>query len=237
MKVAALPPILREEQFDEAVCRVSCYLRHKFSSREEPGFNGAYFESIGRRNRKDPDPDRFTAADLYAVTTLSVKVPAGAGIRLLTELAETSHELLREIPDDVDFTDLIDSPQDPRFAELLGPQSKAVELWRLLDGLYDVGPTTTSKLMARKRPKLIPIWDSEIKNATGLRDSSHQWEQFRELFGTVGLVDRLSLIREKADAEHFSLLRVFDIAVWHAGSAPRRASRKRNPMEDCCKDR
>lgn len=237
MKVATLPPILDEDRFDEAVCRVSCYLRHEFDSREACGFNGAHFESIGRNNFKDSDPDRFTAADLYAVTTLSVRVPASAGIRLLNELAEKSHELLREIPDEVDFTDLVDDSQGERFAELLGPNSKAVELWRLLCGLYDVGSTTTSKLMARKRPKLIPIWDSEVKTETELPNSNHQWEQFRVLLRTDGVVDRLKRIRLEANAEHLSLLRVFDIAVWHAGSASRRASRKRNPMEDCCKSK
>lgn len=236
MKHAKLPLILEEDRYDEAVRRVRDYLEHKFT-REARGFNGAYFEKIGNEN-----PDRYTASDLYAVTMLSVKVPASAGIELLMTDNDRATKALQLIPTDIDFTDLaqpgalIESQNGNKytFDDLLGANGKCLELWKLLFGYYNVGATTASKLMALKRPRLIPIWDSEVGRATGLRTSRNQWVQFRDLFRTPGLVDRLEGIRESAGAEHLPLLRIFDIAVWHHQSAPRRANRKKDPMPDHC---
>jgi Family of unknown function (DUF6308) len=59
-----------------------------------------------------------------------------------------------EIPVDVEIVDV-----DP---QKLSAESPAGQLWELLRGARDgVGPTRTSKLLAAKRPRLLPIWDKK----------------------------------------------------------------------------
>lgn len=61
----------------------------------------------------------------------------------------------------------------------LVPGGPASLLWQLLRrGNDGMGRTRTSKLIAAKRPRLIPIWDSFVEQATGL-DTSDYWRQFQ----------------------------------------------------------
>src|SRR6202043_119609 len=79
--------------------------------------------------------------------------------------------LLSEIPVDVDIVDV-----DP---QMLGAESPAGQLWDVLRRSRDgLGPTTTSKLLAAKRPRLLPIWDSFVEQATGLGTIDY-WSKFQ----------------------------------------------------------
>jgi hypothetical protein len=40
-----------------------------------------------------------------------------------------------------------------------------------------LGPTTTSKLLTAKRPRLLPIWDSFVEQATGMGTIDY-WSKF-----------------------------------------------------------
>jgi Family of unknown function (DUF6308) len=133
-----------------------------------PLYTGSRFEAMTAMNA---DPNTLGPADLVAVSTLSVNVPAKAAIRLLDRDAAVIRELLRQIPDDLDIVDA-----DPR---LLGSDSPAGQLWDVLRrGRDGLGPTTTSKLLAAKRPRLLPIWDSFVQQATGLGTLDY-WSEFR----------------------------------------------------------
>ena len=120
-------------------------------------YTGSHFESIGSKAGTE---NVFTAADLYSVSTLSVQVPPRAGIGILGEEAPDFSQLLKQIPNVA-----IGSLSESEFEAYLGLESKAMELWDLLrrnrpgDSRWGLGPTTTSKIMARKRPHLIPIED------------------------------------------------------------------------------
>ena len=115
------------------------------------------------RTRWVPRSDNHSVgpADFVAVSMLSVNVPPEAAIRLLESDAAGIGMLLKQIPVGCDIVDV-----DPG---VLSSESAAGRLWDLLrSGKDGLGWTTTSKLMAAKRPRQIPIWDSFVEQATGL---------------------------------------------------------------------
>lgn len=184
----------------------------------ERPFTGASFELVGA----DDNPvDRITASDLYAVSTLAVKVPAKAGIAILGEQAEVFNELLREIPETS-----IGELTAEEFKIHLGPDSSAQGLWDRLrrNGLdeerWKIGPTTASKIMARKRPHLIPIEDSVVDRVVqmGRQDS---WQLWWETFAEAGdyLETRAERLRESVNRPDLSTLRVFDVLLWSWGKS------------------
>ena len=185
-------------------------LERYFAVRKDgtPCYTGSRFETLARLN---PDPNRLGPADLIAVSALSVDIPALAAIRLLEESnsAQISH-FLRKIPADVDIVDA-----DP--AELTG-DSAAGQLWGFLRAGKDgIGRTRVSKLLAAKRPRLLPIWDSFVESATGL-DTSDNWRKFQ----TVLRADDAAIWRWLTELKNevpiipaeITPLRVLDILLW-----------------------
>lgn len=180
-------------------------------------YTGAFFELIGF---DDASSNQFTAADLYAVSTLAVQVPPKAGIAILGEQSELFNSLLRQIPSDMGLKDL----SREEFELHLGSRSVVLELWDRLrrngadEKRWKVGPTTASKIMARKRPHLIPIEDSVVDRATqrGRRDS---WEMWWQAFHDGGdyLEARADRIRATVERPDLSTLRVFDVMLWRRG--------------------
>ncbi|WP_298254693.1 DUF6308 family protein [uncultured Arthrobacter sp.] len=159
--------------------------------------------------------DRITADDLVAVSFLSVDIKGRAAIGLLETYAEEITGLLEQLPVDVDlWTTDID--------EFEAPGSPANELWDLIRGKkygkWGIGPTRASKIMARKRPRLIPIYDSVVRPLMGLTNSAAQWTTWHAALKDTGLPERLEAIRQAAEApEHISTLRVMDIVLWMHG--------------------
>jgi hypothetical protein len=88
-----------------------------------------------------------------------------------------------------------------------------------------MGGTTVSKLMAAKRPHLVPIYDSVVSNALdlSLSDSWSMWQHFmRQDWSAL-----CAKIRETADevgGDHLSDLRVIDIVVWMTETSGKRAT-------------
>lgn len=182
----------------------------------EGNYTGAHFESIGAETGTE---NVITPADLYSVSTLSVNVPAEAGIAILGEEASLFTGLLDQIPNVA-----IGSLSESEYERHLGPGSKALELWDLLrrnqpgQRRWGLGPTTTSKIMARKRPALIPIEDSVVNRVIGLgrRDS---WRLWWEAFNAEGdyLEARAAALRSEIGRPELSTLRVFDVMLWMWG--------------------
>ncbi|WP_157407519.1 DUF6308 family protein [Arthrobacter sp. ZBG10] len=113
--------------------------------------------------------NRITSEDIVAVSCLSVHVPAAA-VKILSGQADEISTLLSRIPD----LNLEEIPID-QHEGLFGTGSAALELWLLLRNHVGIGPTTASKLMARKRPGLIPIYDSVVARVTGFDSSAGTW--------------------------------------------------------------
>lgn len=200
------------------------YLEQYFGTDEpdSPHFTGSRFETFGGGGDA-VDPHRITADDLIAVSMLSVHVPARAVLGITGRFADQITELLSRLPVDADlhqlncaeFTSLLDDKHSPghQLWDLLRQNSQKGNRW-------NVGPTTASKIMARKRPKLIPIYDSIIKQQVGSEHPGGYWKQWYEaLHGSANsaLVERLVRIRAESGQSHLSLLRVLDIILWQHG--------------------
>lgn len=183
----------------------------------QPWFTGSRFESLGGPWNDPATADRMTAADVMALSCLSIRVPGAAAIRILEHQADSIAEHLSAMPR-IGVT-LWEVPESE-----IDLDSAAGKLWRLLrDGKDGLGPTTVSKLMARKRADLVPIYDSVVASALELADSAGYWMRIRQLMLTV--IDRVPLHQRldvlAHDAGLGSLvtpLRVFDVLVWYANN-------------------
>lgn len=169
-------------------------------------FAGRAFNTLGGAGDSAETWNRFTAADLLAVTALSVSVPPEASIKVLGESAASLNERLARIPRDVEL-------QAGEALSLVTKGSHADRLWAELRAV-GIGPVTTSKLLARKRPKLLPVFDSVIQAAL-LGRSRTLWVPLWQELQDPKLVERLKELRTAAKlGEDVSLLRVLDVVVW-----------------------
>lgn len=167
------------------------------------GFTGSQFERFGGEAACLASRDRFVAEDVVAVSMLSVNVPPRAALYLLADQAGTLSAALTQMPTDVDLVEASDDDLDA-----------ALTLWKEVHSLRDVGDTKTSKLLARKRPRLIPVQDSVTWSALG--QPTRWWQPLREKL-RAGLHESLLHIRSQAGVpEEVSAIRVLDVLLWMA---------------------
>lgn len=202
--------------------RVADDLRRYFGIGLPPGppgagvgvFTGGRFEHLAGGGDRRQVANRFTAEDLIAVQTLSVTVPAPVALDLLEgPLGAQLSELLRDIPAD---TDLADAD-----ASVVVAGSPAHQAWSLLENQHKVGWVIAGKLLARKRPRLLPVYDRVVRCALG-RPLSF-WTELRTALGENdgALHHRLLDLRQSAGLpQTVSALRVADVAIWMAHPAP-----------------
>lgn len=176
--------------------------------------SGASFDVWDSSGTREHDADVFTADDLVAVSLLAVEVPGLAARRLLVEQKERYDALLAAVGPDRDLGTVTSLADD-------GPEWALDEALRELPG---VGPTTGSKLYARKRPKLRPIHDTVVTEVLGT--GVKHWEPIRQALQPANgdLHERLLTMRVLAGLpEAVSALRVLDVVVWMEGKQLRRA--------------
>lgn len=168
------------------------------------GFTGASFDSWDSLGTRDADANVFTADDLIAVTLLSVNAGPRAAQALLRDRRAEFSPLLAEIGPD---RDLADEP---------GPITPAWPAWRLENQLltvHGIGLTIASKLIARKRPRLYPIWDTVVVDVLGTRGkhlaSIHEALRttLRYAAGSRRRVKRHTCQRTSANCEYSMYLR------------------------------
>ena len=204
-----LPKILTEGMETIAAGHVARYFsREAFEAGN--GFTGGRFDTWNSLDTQTSTRDSFTPDDLVAVTFLSVEVKPRAAAQLLDTRASEFSALLQEVDTDRDLVDV---------EEGLTSDSPPWRLSAALRTLPGVGPTVASKLMARKRPRLIPVFDSVI-DAHVLRGRGVLWEPLRLALraDNRALHRRLVAIRELADVGRpVSALRVFDVLAWMEG--------------------
>ncbi|MDV6286638.1 DUF6308 family protein [Rhodococcus jostii] len=100
----------------------------------------------------------------------------------------------------------------------LGPGWPAWDLETALRTLPGIGQTKATKLIARKRPRLYPIWDSVVSQVLGT-ERAHL-NPVREALRAEdrALHHRLESLRKEAGLpEEISALRVFDVIAWMDG--------------------
>lgn len=201
-----LPQLLVEGDDSPALETLSCYYG-KGMHANHGDFTGSWFDTWDSTGTRAVDVDRFTADDLVAVSCLSVDVQPRAAAELLDTGAADFSALLEELGPDRDLVE----ERAPWPEDWVGWR-----LWSKLTSLPNVGPTTASKLFARKRPRLRPIYDTVVAAVIG---STQLWEPLRvRLQEDVDLHPRLMRFREDlALPEQVSALRVFDVLTWMEG--------------------
>jgi hypothetical protein len=173
-------------------------------------FTGRWFQAL-----TDRSPNRVTANDIVAVSMLGVDVPAPVSAWLLREEGErtvTTH--LRMIEPCAIWDDRAD----------LSPDGHAWSLSNLLRERHGMGRTTTAKLLAAKRPDMIPVYDSYVARALGI-DGDNDWQLWQTTLSSPSgndIRDTAAQLRDEAGADaSVSVLRTLDIIVWmrHHGCA------------------
>lgn len=157
-----------------------------------------------------------------AITTLSVSLKAHGAINLLTDPDGHWARLLSLIPRDARL-------EDPRSDALIVEGGPAWELWGRLAGTKQhpgkpngSGPVVAGKLLARKRPHLIPIYDIRVKQLFDRPKTDHFfWAALAAALraDNGAFYDQLARLRDKAGiGEDIGVLRVFDVIAWmHQG--------------------
>lgn len=203
----ALPWPLEDEHREIALA----LLRDYYRPRPTGHFTGAYFERLGGGGDRSNVAYEFTAEDFIAVSMLSVDVPASAALRILGPDGAHLSELLRRIPTDVDLVDVEMDQIVPDWAP-----------WQLevaLKSITGLGPTTVSKLIARKRPRLVPVFDSVVEREPGLAGRPF-WTTLNAALRENDRAPHKHLVSVHDEAEigeDISPLRVFDVVTWMTG--------------------
>jgi len=180
-----------------------------FTSKD--AFSGGMFERLGGGGDRPDVKNVFTADDLVAVSLLAIRLGhrkeiGRAVIALLDERRAEFEHLLGEIPVGVDLA-------DERAEPLIADGGPADVLWQQLEALPQFGWVTACKLMARKRPALIPVFDTVIQAALQPEKGCY-WVSLHEVLRR-GLDDRLSDLRAAAGLpETISTIRVLDVVIW-----------------------
>ena len=167
-------------------------------------YTGSRFDTAPQL--QSPDPHRFTAHDIAAVSTLSVAL-SGTAVVGLVERDDELADLLRSVPLDVDLVDASDRHLDAVFA-----------VQRTLDSINDIGHVTRSKLLAHKRPQLVPIRDQYVLTALLGQSSGSFTQPLRDaLVADPSIGERLRAVQREARIPcPVSALRALDVVVWMA---------------------
>lgn len=162
---------------------------------ESNQFAALSFDTVGTNDDYSIGDD-----DVLAVSFLDTPIRASA-YREIVRAGGRITECLRDISLKLPLWDLEEGSKD---------YVNALSLWNLLEDIPGMGPTRVSKLMARKRPFLIPILDERVKEFF-----DHETQYFWLPLGHA-LKDerRQRAIRSLAPGVGISVLRILDIAIW-----------------------
>ncbi|MGP5008391.1 DUF6308 family protein [Brachybacterium tyrofermentans] len=196
---------------DDAACRAIKY----FSVNSN--YAGALFLGL-----EPNEPDRFTATDLFAVSSLSVSIPARGARCLLAEPVEQNRiaEALRLLP--VGPLETVEDDVLEAMSDFHGKVKKALRPHGVKSSNRWV---TASKLAARKRPHLFPVRDSLVATSLGLgelKTVAQEYAVFRHLMSHPEVSDRLDDLQEELEKRRTekglilenSHLRLLDVVLW-----------------------
>jgi len=168
------------------------------------GFAGALFDGLDPDGLLADNPtDRFTVDDIAAASLLDVRFGPTAVRALLS--SDEIQTALTAVPDHLPLWEAAQRDLDA-----------ATRLWRLVREIDGVGRTRSSKLLARKRPQLVPIVDSVIAGALHLRDET--WGPLAEALGDRQLRQDIDGLRPPHVSTRISTLRLLDVLTWMSHS-------------------
>jgi hypothetical protein len=190
-----------------------------------PQFTGSQFNSWASGGLREPNA--VTVDDILAVQFLSMRPYS----QTLWDLAHGKRPAIEAalacVPTGVSLWD----DDGDRVEAALVAADKAYAAIKTVDG---AGWVTAAKLLARKRPNLVPVQDRVIFKAIG---ADTFWRPLRNWLRADDNLDRLHQIRDQAGAtpDQVPTLRVFDIVIWHA-ERPRRSRVGRQDVDDAPQD-
>jgi len=164
------------------------------------GFAGELFDGLDPDGLLSDNPiGRFTVDDIAATSLLDVRFGPTAVREVLGSAAIRAS--LASVPHQVNLWDA--SGEDLR---------NATELWNLIREITGVGRTRASKLLARKRPRLVPVVDSVIAHALHLRKET--WRPLAAILSDRHLREAIDDLRPTWVSEGISTLRLLDVVTW-----------------------
>lgn len=200
---------------------------------EVPSYTGGRFEFLAGGGDHPQAKNTITAGDLVAVEMLSVRVPAEVALDLLDgPLGRAVGALLADVDPFVELG-------TPQAAALLAAGGAADQAWRLLEAQADMGWVTAGKVLARKRPKLIPVYDRVVRCALATAGLPSFWLWLDERFAGSyrALPALLEETRRSAGIhEAVSSARILDVIVWmrhHTSHLERQCERLGLPEVTC----
>jgi hypothetical protein len=232
--IAKLNEILQtnQQQFER-------YLEEYFTFKGH-GRDGSFFEILGGRGDEGESKNYFTFADLYAITCLSVKVPPQSGLKVVDgDLFEESSRLLAKLPTNQQLF----FPYWQRYGKSID------ELFQLLKGLPGVDWVTASKMISRKRPRLVAILDNVVFDALNLPDAAFDdWEILSIICYDSNIRQLLTQMSRDVQNKNqgnlnvtrmagLPIWRILDICVWeeHRKHSAYYATSKKNRVETVAK--
>lgn len=175
------------------------------------GYTGGRWDTFDPSGTRAEQANEITSDDLVALTLLSVDVSGDIAVQLLGPMRATLTRLLHELGPD---RDLVEEPSLDS-----GTFAPAWALDRELRAVRGLGATKVSKLMARKRPRLIPVYDRVIR-ATLTAGTGVFWRPLHAALQADdgALHHRLIALRDEAGLPaEVSALRVLDVLAWMDG--------------------
>ena len=176
---------------------------------ERTPFTGSQFEVIADDGR----PNEITEADLVAVSMLGVTIPADVAIWILSTDGRTQISgLLEQVPAEATIVD---------GGVHLAEASAMWQLWDLLDRACwpntkrgnGMGQTKKSKLLAAKRPALVPVVDSVVRAAHPV-EGDRYWAAFTATFDADTYAAAHAALGPRP--AQVPVLRAVDLAIWQA---------------------
>jgi len=169
-------------------------------------FKNAFTGSAFERLIDLENPNEITAKDLTAVSMLGVNVPATAARWILGEGKHDFSSLLSKVPQIAISNMNCD----------LSNGSPAWTLFSELDELTGLGRTISSKILAAKRPGLIPIFDQHVAAFLGFskQDYWSPWREFMQSPEGVWCGNQVSEFATNFGVLNVSHLRLLDVVIW-----------------------
>jgi hypothetical protein len=204
-----VPRLLNILADSDTVSDLRRYYGVEESEREVPPYTGARFERLAGGGDRPATANHITADDLVAVETLSVRIPIRTGLDLLEgDLGQKIAGFLAEIPVDEELG-------SDAAAAHVDSESPAAKAWQSLTKQDHVGWVIAGKLLARKRPRLLPVYDQVIRCV--LQGPVPFWTSLNPALraNDGALRSRLDELKLRAALpESIGRLRVLDVALW-----------------------
>ncbi|MGD8151040.1 DUF6308 family protein [Ornithinimicrobium sp. Y1694] len=205
-----LTPSLRSTGSDRAVAVLQAYFAPVGQGKD--GFTGGAWDTFDPSGTRAISPNIFTADDILSSSLLSTPIDPRAALQLILTRRPRFESLLEQIGPDLEFVRLESTEE--------GPFRAVRTLYRELMTLPGIGETRATKLLARKRPLLVPIVDSVLVREV-FRGRDQHWAPLHQALRAHerALWNHLVDLRSRAGIpEAVSPLRVFDVLAWMDGT-------------------